>query len=269
MKKIIGILLIAMSLNAYSQEVRTAIFTDGREIEFEMLSVDAKDIPKLNIWIFDMNSRATFSFGTSIAYSMPDHFLSKFHIGAGGNGLSKISIENTIFFKTFNRTKDFKINLAGDSYGNTTTKYKVRTPLIARRQLGIRLGYLHGDFTQDVYANHDVYKSNELSVGFSCVNTKYHKVKRYTNPKTGAKAARTSYYIELLYNHMVTGIEYNSLTNEDENFPLESNFGYRIGLDGQVGGRFGMSYIFGFEKPPAADKYFDVFWGFGLYLNFL
>lgn len=271
MKRIVLSMFVAMSTLCYGQEIKTALFGDGSEVDYQMLSNDARDIPTLNVWIFDLNTRATFSAGTSIAYSMPDYFLSKFHIGAGTNGIGRLSIENTVFFKTMEKEKSYGLTLKSVSDGQTTTKFVIKEKLTTRRQLGARLGYLHGDFTQDVYVNHDVYKANELSVGFSYVNTKYFKIKRLSGskPKTGSKMGRTSYYVEALFNHGITGRTYNDATKSYDTFPMDSNIGYRIALDGQVGGRLGMSYTFGFEKPPVNGKNFDVFFGFGMYLAFL
>lgn len=276
MKRIILSIFVVISTLSYGQEIKTAVFGDGSEIDYQMLSNDAKEIPKLNIWIFDMNTRATFSFGTSVAYSLPDYFLSKFHIGLGGSnpnggaGIGRVSLENTIFFKTIEKEKTYGLTLKSISDGNTKTKFKVREKLTTRRQLGARLGYLHGDFRQDVYSYHDVYKANELSIGFSYVNTKYFKIKRLSGrkPKAGSKMGRTSYYAELLHYHNV-GLRYQNSQNDWIEEPGDNVIGYRVALDGQVGGKFGLSYTFGFERPPAKDKFFDVFFGFGAYLSFL
>lgn len=277
MNKVVLTFTLALSTISFSQDIKTAIFPDGSEVDYQMLANDARDIPTLNVWLFDMNTRATFSFGTSVAYSMPDYFLTKFHIGLGGSnpntggaGIGRLSIENTIFFKTIEKEKVFGLTLKSISDGTTTTRFKVKEKLTTRRHLGARLGYLHGDFRQDVYSYHDVYKANELSVGFSYVNTKYFKIKRLSGkkPKTGSKMGRTSYYAELLHYHNV-GLRYQDPYSNWIEEPGDNVIGYRLALDGQVGGRFGMSYTFGFERPPAKDKYFDVFFGFGMYLAFL
>lgn len=276
MKNLLLLAALALTTSTFSQEIKTAVFGDGSEIDYQMLSNDAKEIPKLNVWIFDMNTRATFSFGTSVAYSLPDYFLSKFHIGLGGSnpnggaGIGRVSLENTIFFKTIEKEKTYGLTLKSISDGNTKTKFKVREKLTTRRQLGVRLGYLHGDFRQDVYSYHDVYKANELSVGFSYVNTKYFKIKRLSGrkPKAGSKMGRTSYYAELLHYHNV-GLRYQNSQSDWVEEAGDNVIGYRIALDGQVGGKFGLSYTFGFERPPAKDKFFDVFFGFGAYLSFL
>lgn len=276
MKRIVLSMGVVMSTLCFGQETKTAVFPDGSEIDYQMLSNDAADIPKLNVWIFDLNTRATFSAGTSVAYSLPDYFLSKFHIGFGGTnpnggtGIGRVSIENTIFFKTIEKEKSYGLTLKSTSDGQTKTRFKVKEPLTTRRQLGARLGYLHGDFRQDVYSYHDVYKANELSIGFSYVNTKYFKIKRLSGrkPKAGSKMGRTSYYAELLHYHNV-GLRYQDQFSNWVEEDGDNVIGYRIALDGQVGGRFGLSYTFGFERPPAKDKYFDVFFGFGMYLSFM
>jgi hypothetical protein len=263
MKVKLVVFFLSVSSVFFSQEVKTAVFGDGTEVSYQMLSNNAKDIRKLNVWLFDLNTRSVFSAGTSIAYSMPDIFLSKFHIGHGLHGLGRVSLENTIFLKTFEKTRNYGITLKTIKNGDFKTKFKVREPLVVRHQLGARIGYLRGDFRGDLYQSPDegLEMGNELSIGFSYVNTKFYRVKNlsFGKPRTGSKMGRTSYYAELLYYHNVLS-EFGKVDNR---------IGYRIALDGQIGGRFGMSYTFGFEKPPMKDSNFDVFFGFGMYLAFL
>jgi hypothetical protein len=259
--KLIFLFLIVKSV-FFSQETKTAVFGDGVELNYQILSNNAKDIRKLNVWLFDLNTRSTFSAGTSIAYSIPNVFLSKFHIGNGYNGLGRVSLENTIFFKTYEKTRKYGITLKTITNGDFKTKFKVWEPLVIRRQLAARLGYLRGDFRGDLYqfSDEEITFANELSIGFSYVNTKFYRIKNLSSgkPRIASKMGRTSYYAEFLhYNNVLT-----------DNGKVDNRLGYRIALDGQIGGRFGMSYTFGFEKPPLKDSFFDVFFGFGMYLAF-
>jgi hypothetical protein len=263
MKTKLVILFLSITTIFISQEIKTAVFSDGTELNYQILSNNAKDIRKLNVWLFDLNTRSTFSAGSSIAYSMPNIFLTKFHIGSGSNGLGRVSVENTVFFKTYEKTRKYGITLKSITNGNFKTKFKVSEPLVVRRQLAARFGFLRGDFRGDVYQSPDegITFANELSVGFSYVNTKFYRIKNLSTgkPRIASKMGRTSYYAEFLH--------YSNVLSE--NGKVDNRLGYRIALDGQIGGRFGMSYTFGFEKPPLKDSFFDVFFGFGMYLAFL
>jgi hypothetical protein len=245
----------------FCQEIKTAVFSNGTEINYQLLSNHAKDIRKLNAWLFDLNTRATLSLGSTIAFSIPEKFLSKFHLGYGDKGIGKISLENTVFFKTKEKTKSSRITLISMSDGNYKTKFKVKEPIIMRNQFGARVGYLKGDFRGDIYQNNNVTTANELSVGVSFVKTKFFKIKNFVNvkPVIGSKMVRTSYYAEMLYYHDVS-------TNTGKGL---NDLGYRIGLDGQIGSRIGFSYSLGLEKPPVKFSYFDVFFGCGIYFAFL
>lgn len=272
MKKKLLILFIGFfgSLNA-QDDIQTAVFKNGTEIKYKLNSVDAMDIPKLNVWLFDFNSRSTFSVGTSVAYSIPEYFLSKVHVGLSSfGGIGRLSLENSVFFKTIKMEKSYGVTLKSESNGAVETKYKVPVKLNTLRQMGVRLGYLTGDYRGDLY--HDVNaRANEFSVGFTYVNTKYYNLQVIGKKKPYRKMARTSYYAELINYHAIKDFSepdpWGNLDNS--NVPTKAVTGYRIGLDGQIGGRFGMSYIFGFEKPLEKNKNFDVFLGFGVYLSFL
>lgn len=270
MKKILLLLMTVSSLSILAQKKETAVFPDGSTVEYEMVSTNASDIQRLSVWIFDFNSRSTFSVGTSVAYSMPDLFLTKAHIGLSGNGgIGRASIENTIFFKTMEKPKRYNVTLKSETSGDVVTKYVVKKELTTRRQLGARIGYLHGDYRNDLYQTIPA-RANEVSVGFSYVNTKFYMLKmaRGRKDRTYSKFSRTSYYVEFINYHAVKDLSNPDDLYDSNSFKTNGTSGYRIGLDGQVGGKFGLSYTFGFEKP-LKDKPFDVFLGFGMFLNFI
>lgn len=266
MKKRISLLFTGIALSIAAQkEYSTATFDDGTKVSYALISGEAMDIPKLSIWLFDLNSRSTFSAALSAQYTMPERFMSKLQVGFG-----KISIENTYFFKKMDKKKNYPITIKSESNGTVETKYKINTTLNTARQLGIRFGYLNGDYRNDVY-NGVSARANELSLGFSIVNTKYYKMQIKDKKKPYGKMGRTSYYVEYINYHAIKDItvadEFGNIDNL--NVPTKPVSGYRVGLDGQVGGRFGLSYQLGFEKPLRKDNAFDVFFGFGLFLNFL
>lgn len=144
------------------------------------------------------------------------------------------------------------------------------TDLNTARQLGARFGYLNGNYKSDLYQSINA-KANELSLGFTYVNTKYYNVQVIGKKRPYQKMGRTSYYAEFINYHAIKDLSEpdsnGDLNNED--IPTKAVSGYRIGLEGQVGGRIGLSYHFGFEKPLRAGKNFDVFFGFGMFLSFL
>ena len=272
MKKKLLISFVALfgTLNA-QDDIQSAVFENGREINYKLKSVDALDIPKLNVWISESNSRSTFSFGPSVSYSIPEYFISKFHIGLSAFGsIGRLSIENSVFFVKFRKEKSYGVTLTSERNGDVETKYRVPIKLNTLRQLGLRIGYLNGDYRGDSFHYINA-RANEFSIGLTYVNTKYYNFQMIGRNRNYQKMGRTSYYVELINYHAIKDLtkpnSNGNIVNSD--VPTTPVTGYRIGLDGQIGGRFGFSYVFGFETPLNRNINFDVFLGVGVFLTFL
>jgi hypothetical protein len=249
---------------SFSQEIKTAVFDDGTEVSYQLTGSNAKDIPRFNLSFLDFNSRSTLSFGFGAGYTNSDLFSTRVHAGFL-EGLTKLSIENTIYFMTFEKNKSLALKVKSASAGSDAIiVYKIKENLQIRNQLGARIGYLHGNYNSN-NKNKITAKANEVAIGVSLSNTIHYRLKVLNGrkPKESRKTQIATLYAELINYHSISPTmdssdpEYNGF-----GIPSKPLTGYRLaGEIHKYSNHFGGSFSLGVQKPLHTDAKFGIFAG--------
>jgi hypothetical protein len=271
MRKIFfGISTLIGFVSFAQNDIQTAVFPDGTEVDYQVFSNEIKDMERLNVFL-EINTRSTLTLGPSVSYTLPEVFISEVHLGFVEKQFGKFSIENTWFFKSSEKEKSFPITLKAISDGNTTTKFVTKQPVQIKKQFGARLGYLSGNYQTDGLFRVNA-KANELSIGVSYSKSKFIKYKTLSGskPREHSKFGRTNVYAEMINYHAIKNIITDELDYDYSIIPSKAKTGFRIGLEGQSGNsKFGLSYFLGVETPLSKLFFIQPFGGVGVYFSFL
>ena len=75
-KLFFGISTFISCVSFAQNDIQTAVFPDGTEVDYQVFSNEIKDMEKLNVFL-EINTRSTLTLGPSVSYTLPEVFISK------------------------------------------------------------------------------------------------------------------------------------------------------------------------------------------------
>jgi hypothetical protein len=79
-KLFFGISIFISCVSFAQNDIQTAVFPDGTEVDYQVVSNEIKDMERLNVFL-EINTRSTLTLGPSVSYTLPEVFISKVHLG--------------------------------------------------------------------------------------------------------------------------------------------------------------------------------------------